>query len=308
LRRRNRILRPCLLPKIVSVPNYAQVNYCEAMPPVGKNIVTEGLGAFDEIDELGSGSFGTTFRVRRGDDEYAIKVIHSEGMPSYLWEREIGALSRVEHPNVVAFRDSGFFEVDDREYPFLTCEYIDGGSLKRNLDEGNRPPSGESLREMLTGLLVGVAEIQDLGIIHRDIKPANVGLREGDWGKPVLLDFGLAKVLDMSSHTVLGAHVGTTAYMAPEQLRGKPARRRSDLFAVAVTVYEAGTGRHPFLEPAVNTAQSLHDRIQQGAPQDPREQADIWPDDVAEVVLRLLSYAAHERLGITRALRDLEDD
>lgn len=276
------------------------------MPPVDENIVSEGLGAFDEIEELGSGSFGTTFRVRRGDDEYAIKVLHADGMPMYLWDREISALSRVEHPNVVAFRDSGFFEVGDREYPYLTCEYIDGGSVLRQLRDGHRPPNEDSLREMLTGLLVGVAEIHDLGIIHRDIKPANVGLRDGDWGKPVLLDFGLSKVLDMSSHTALGARVGTTAYMAPEQLRGKPARRRSDLFAVGATVYEAGTGCHPYMESTVNTVQSLHDRIRQGPPTDPRELTDVWPDDVAEVVLRLLSYTAHERLGITRALRDLE--
>jgi serine/threonine-protein kinase len=276
------------------------------MALVNENIVTEGLGAFDAIEELGSGSFGTTFRVVREDDEYAVKVLHADDMPSYLWDREIGALSRVEHPNVVALRDSGFFEVGDREYPYLTCEYISGGSVYRNLSDGKQPLDGDKLREMLTGLLVGVAEIQDLGIIHRDIKPANVGLRDGDWGKPVLLDFGLAKVLDMSSHTALGVRVGTTGYMAPEQLRGKPARRRSDLFAVGATVYEAGTGVHPFLGPTVDSVQSLHDRIRQGPPQDPRERAEIWPDDVAEVVLRLLSYAAHERLGIGRALQDLE--
>ncbi len=277
------------------------------MPAVDDNLVSEGLGAFDEIEELGKGSFGTTFRVRRGDDEYAIKVIHADGMPSFLWDREIGALSRVEHPNVVALRDSGFFKVDGQDYPYLTCEYIDGGSVERNLKAGRLPDDGDKLREMLTGLLVGVAEIQDLGIIHRDIKPANVALGDCDWGRPVLLDFGLAKVLDMSSHTAMGARIGTTTYMSPEELRGKPARRRSDLFSVGVTIYEAGTGVHPFMDPAVNTLQSLHDRIRQPTtPQDPRDLAEIWPDDVTDVVLRLLSYTAHERLGITQALRDLE--
>lgn len=277
------------------------------MPTVDDNLISEGLGAFDEIEELGKGSFGTTFRVRRGDDEYAVKVIHADEMPLFLWDREIGALSRVEHPNVVALRDSGFFEVDGHNYPYLTCEYIDGGSVERNLKTGRLPEDGDKLREMLTGLLVGVAEIQDLGIIHRDIKPANVALRDCDWGKPVLLDFGLAKVLDMSSHTVMGARIGTPTYMSPEEMRGKPARRRSDLFSLGVTVYEAGTGIHPFMDPAVNTLQSLHDRIRQPTtPQDPRDLAEIWPDDVTEVVLRLLSYTAHERLGITRALRDLE--
>lgn len=278
------------------------------MAAVDASVVTEGLGAFDEIEELGQGTFGTTFRVVRGDDEYAIKVIHLEGMPPYLWDREIRALKTAEHPNVVAFRASGFFALEGRDYPFLECEFIDGGSVRRNLDEGDQPSDGEKLRELLTGLLAGAAEIHDLGIIHRDIKPANVGLRGGDWGRPVLLDFGLAKVLDMSSHTAMGALVGTTAYMAPEQLRGRPARRRSDLFAIATTVYEAGTGRHPFRSAEVNTVQSLHDRIEAGSPDDPRELAEFWPEDVATVVLRLLSYPAHARLGISQALRDLEGE
>lgn len=278
------------------------------MPPIDAETLSEGLGAFDEIEELGRGSFGTTFRVRREDDEYAIKVIHADGMPPHLWEREIRALALAEHPNVVAFRDSGFFAVQGNDFPYLNCEYIDGGSARRNLDEGRPPEDGDTLRELLTGLLVGIAEIQDLGIIHRDVKPANVALRGGDWGRPVLLDFGLAKVLDMSTHTALGARVGTTPYMAPEQLRGDPARRRSDLFAVGVTVYEAGSGDHPFLQPEITTVQSLHDRIQDGPPIDPREKSDIWPDDVAVVVQRLLSYPAHARLGISQALRDLEGE
>jgi serine/threonine protein kinase len=274
--------------------------------PIDQQILTDGLGAFDEVEELGHGTFGTTFRVVRGDDEYAVKVIHLEGLPPYLWDREIRALQAAEHPNVVAFRTSGNFTVNHRDYPYLECEYIDGRSARDNLDAGSRPDTGDKLRELLTGLLAGVAEIHDLGIIHRDIKPANIALRGGDWGSPVLLDFGLAKVLDMSSHTALGQRVGTTAYMAPEQLRGRPARRRSDLFAVALVVYEAGTGRHPYLTPTTSTVQSLHDAIEAGPPTDPRELADFWPNEVADVVLRLLSYAAHARLGITQALRDLE--
>ncbi len=101
--------------------------------PLDPDVVTEGLGAFDEIEELGHGTFGTTFRVVRDDDVYAVKVIHLEGMPSYLWRREITALSAVDHPNVVGFRDADVFEVDGREYPFIECEFIDGGNIQQNL-------------------------------------------------------------------------------------------------------------------------------------------------------------------------------
>lgn len=276
-----------------------------ASMPIDAQLVSEGLGAFDELETLGNGTFGTTFKAVRGDDVYAIKVIHFPDMPEYLWRREVTSLRMVEHPNVVAFRDAGRFEVDGKEYPYLECEFIDGGSVRDNLEAGRRPGSADELRGLLTGLVSGVAEIHDLGIFHRDIKPENVALRGGDWGSPVLLDFGLAKVLDMSSHTHFGQLIGTKAYMAPEQLRGEPARKRSDLFAVALVVYEAGTGQHPFLTPDTATVQTLHDRMQADPPQDPRELVDDWPDDVAEVVLRLLLPEAHQRLGVSRALADL---
>jgi serine/threonine protein kinase len=267
-------------------------------------VISEGLGAFDELEFLGRGTYGTTYRALRGDREVALKVIHQVDMPAYLWDRELTSLRTVDHPNIVGFYEAGSFEAAGQNLHFVECEYVNGGSVERNVERG-RLCEGDDLRALLTGLLAGIAEIHDLGIIHRDIKPANVALRDRDWGSPVLLDFGLAKVLDMSTHTALGQMVGTTAYMAPEQLRGKRARTRSDLFAVGLVVYEAGTGEHPFLSQDVNTVQTLHDRIIAGPPTDPRDTHN-WPDDVADVVLRTLRGEPHERLGVGRALRDLE--
>jgi eukaryotic-like serine/threonine-protein kinase len=272
---------------------------------VTPEIVTRGLGAFDELEFLGRGTFGTTYRAVRDDREVALKVIHNLDMPAYLWEREVASLQQVEHPNVVGLHETGRFHADGHELLFLACEYISGGSVESWVARGETPEP-DSLRMFLSGMLAGISEIHDLGIIHRDIKPANVGLRDGDWGKPVLLDFGLAKVLGMSTHTGIGQMVGTTMYMAPEQLRGRPARVRSDLFAVGLVTYEAGTGSHPFVDGDVQTVQQLHDRIVAGPPADPRGSYD-WPDDVATVVLRILSAEPHERLSVARALRDLED-
>lgn len=76
-------------------------------PVLGPDVVTEGLGAFDELEFLGRGEFGETYRAVRGDDEYALKVIHRPDVPEHLWEREIAALERVDHPNVVGFRTAG---------------------------------------------------------------------------------------------------------------------------------------------------------------------------------------------------------
>ncbi|MGH2554839.1 MAG: serine/threonine protein kinase [Actinomycetota bacterium] len=275
-------------------------------PTIQPEFISERLGAFDEIEFLGKGSFGETFRVARGDDEFALKIITFPDMPAHLWEREIAALKRVEHPNVVAFRESGGLSANGYELPYLACEYVSGGDVAKKIAAGNRPISPQDVRAFLTGLLAGAGEIHDLGILHRDIKPANVALRDGQWGLPVLLDFGLARVLDMSSHTEYPAHIGTAAYMAPEQLRGSPARRRSDLYAVGAVVYEAGIGTHPYRTAETATIQSLHDRIKSGPPRDPREVSETFPDDVARVVMRLLSYWGHERLGISEAMKDLE--
>jgi serine/threonine protein kinase len=271
---------------------------------VTPELITEGLGAFDELEYLGEGTFGTTYRAVRGDAECALKVIHELDMASHLWSRELVSLEGVDHPNIVGFLGSGNFQSGDNILLYLECEFIDGGSAERNVADGHLA-TGDELRAMLSGLLAGIEEIHDLGIIHRDIKPANVALRRRDWGYPVLLDFGLAKVLSMSSHTALGQLVGTPRYMAPEQLRGRPARTRSDLFAVGLVTYEAGTGQHPFVTPGTDTIQGLYDRMAEGPPTDPRELGD-WPDDVADVVQRILSLEPHERLGVPRALRDLE--
>jgi serine/threonine protein kinase len=270
---------------------------------VTADLISEGLGAFDELEFLGRGTFGTTFRALRGESETAIKVIHLLDTPAYLWDRELTSLASVDHPNVVGLIGSGSFKATGRDLSFLECEYISGGSVEAQIVAGRRP-QGDELRVLLSGLLAGIAEIHDLGIIHRDIKPANVALRDREWGAPVLLDFGVAKVLDMTSHTAVGQMVGTAPYMAPEQLRGRPARTRSDLFAVGLVVYEAGTGHHPFRSPDVQTVQSLYDRITSAPPEDPQSSSE-WPDDVAEVVLRILSAEPHERLSVARALKDL---
>lgn len=276
-----------------------------AVPTFSDDQIAQGFGAYDDIEFLGSGSFGETYRIRRGDDEFALKVLRSPGRPDYLWDREIEALRRVDHPNVVGFLASGVISIEGEDHGYLTCEYVSGGDVASRIISSDLPEPSQ-VRELLTGLLAGVSEIHDLGILHRDVKPANVALDDGEWGRPVLLDFGLARVLDMSTHTAYPTMIGTPAYMAPEQLRGQPARRRSDLFSVATVVYEAGTGTHPFRSSSVATVQSLHDRIKAGPPENPRSLRDDFPEDLDAVLIRLLSYWGHERLGISEALHDLE--
>jgi eukaryotic-like serine/threonine-protein kinase len=274
-------------------------------PVLGRALIESGLGKFDQLEFLGRGTYGETYKATRQGETYALKVIHVPNLPEYYWQREVAALKAAKHPNIVAFRTSGSFQVAGETHLYLECEFVAGGSAGARIEQGLRPTTPEQLRAFAVGLLRGVSEIQELAILHRDIKPDNVALRDAGWSQPVLLDFGLARVLEMSSHTEYPMFIGTPNYMAPEQLRGLPARRRSDLFAVGAVVYHVGTGRHPFLVPTMTTKEQLLARMATGPAPDPRPLSKAFDAALGTVVLRLLSFHAHDRLSVTRALEEL---
>ena len=272
---------------------------------ISHDLVRSALGPFDDFQFLGSGTFGQTYRVRRGSDEFALKIIHFSGLAAYMLDREVEALRRLQHPNVMGLRSHGVVVLDGEDRPYLVCEYVNGPSVHKAGESGSKPSIAADLRTFLAGLLSAARELSLNGIIHRDIKPENIVLRGSSWREPVLLDFGVAKVVDMTSHTGLPAWRGTWPFMAPEQLRGKRASFRSDLFAIATVVYLAGTGSPPYHTSAMRDGQELLHRILNGPPTDPRRVSSLFDDDVAEVLLRLLSPESHQRLDVDRALSDL---
>jgi len=212
-------------------------------------------------------------------------------MPQSLWEREVTALQRVDHPNIMRFYRAGHLELDGRTCPYMECEYIPGGDVGRRITTGALPASREELRALLTGLLWGVKELHDLGVLHRDVRPPNVVPRGGDWGHPVLLDFGVAQ----------------TACISPAQQRLSLASRRQDLRDVAALIYEVGTGipvRSPDGRPGGGRWQ---DGLRRKVPRDPRDCSELFDDDVALLVHRLLA-GKERRLGADEALRRLGVD
>jgi serine/threonine protein kinase len=267
--------------------------------------VQQALGPFDDFQFLGSGTFGQTYRVKRGMDVFALKVIHISGLAPYMLDREVEALRRLTHPNVMGFRSFGYVDIDGESRPYLECEYIDGPNVFEQLQNGDMPQTPAELHAFLSALLSAARELSHNGIVHRDVKPQNIALQGGSWLQPVLLDFGVAKVVDMTSHTRLPAWRGTWQFMAPEQLRGRRASYRSDLFAIATVAYLAGTGAAPYHSPAMRDPQELLKRILRRPPADPRSRSRLFDDAVAQVVLRLLSPESHQRLDVDRALADL---
>jgi serine/threonine protein kinase len=200
---------------------------------------------------IGEGGFGQVWRAHReGTDELvAIKILHFELVSSHdaltRFQREIAAIERLRHPNVVRAHEHGTL-ADGR--PFLVMEYLEGSSLREVIrDRGAIPP--EEALSLLGPICDALAFAHVAGLVHRDIKASNVVLaRDVTGNRPVLLDFGLVKLIDdtgpglTSSRTMLG----TPTAMAPEQMRGEPVDARTDVYALGLLAYHMLTGQPAF--------------------------------------------------------------
>lgn len=248
---------------------------------------------------LGGGAFGDTWRV----DDRAVKIICVDGYPPERVAREVAGLARVTSPNVVRLLEAGQVSLGGRPRPALSFEFVDGGDLQDRVDAGDLP-TPEQAQGLLRGLLVGVRDLHAAdGTVHRDIKPPNVALRDGAWEQPVLLDLGLARSATEPTVTLYPSLVGTTAYMAPEQLMQKRARKAADLFAVGVTVRALLCGRHPFYDQGVDyTYDQALRKIQAG----PAPLPGGLPDPVVMVLDLLVKHPEHERGSATSNLRRLD--
>ena len=195
--------------------------------------------------ELGQGGMGAVLLAsdNRLGRKVAIKRIRGEAASNRMavnrFLTEAKAIAALNHPNIVQIYDYG----RAKDGPFLTMEYVDGGSLLDRCRDGAMPL--EQVIDMVCHVCDGLAKAHDLGIIHRDIKPANVLLTKD--GIPKLTDFGLAKAAAGDhGQTMTGAVLGTPDFMPPEQRKDSSlVDHRSDLWSLAATVYQMATGRSP---------------------------------------------------------------
>jgi len=209
------------------------------------------IGRYEIESLIGKGAMGVVFLARDPNlgRQVALKTIEfpegiSEEMAQEFSERllrEAHAAAALSHPNIVTVHDVGLDPV--RHFPYIVMEYVPGSSLKDLLDGQHRLAPELALRfgDSLADALVAAHKA---GIIHRDIKPANILVRNTD-GVVKITDFGVAR-LAASELTRTGAVVGSPAYMSPEQIRGAAVDARSDLFSLAVVLYEALTSKRPF--------------------------------------------------------------
>ncbi len=206
---------------------------------------------------LGQGGMSTVYKatdpnLRRA---VAVKIIHSHLSvdPEFVrrFEQEAAAVAQLRHPNIIQVYD---FDHEGDVY-YMVLEYVPGQTLQVKLKAlnaaGQKLPPAETIQIMAT-ISDAVAYAHQRGMIHRDLKPANVMLNPA--GQPILMDFGVAKMLGGTHHTATGDVIGTVSYMAPEQARGEHPDERADIYALGVMLFEMTTGQRPF---EADTAVSL---------------------------------------------------
>jgi serine/threonine-protein kinase len=194
---------------------------------------------------LGAGASGRVFLATDevAGKSVAIKMFFAAGARGGAayerFVREARLASTLRHPSLVEVYDVSV------ERGFLVMEYLTGGSLAQRLAAGDRLAAVQ-VRRMALDIIAGLEAAHHRGVVHRDVKPANVFFDARGTAK--LGDFGVAHLVDLGQ-TQTGGLIGTLAYMSPEQITGAPISIAADLYALGVTLFEAATGRLPFLGP-----------------------------------------------------------
>jgi serine/threonine-protein kinase len=263
------------------------------------------LGRYRIKGVLGKGAMGLVYDGLDPtlDRRVAIKTILTGALDeatarhySMRFKREVRAVARLNHPNIVQVYDYG----TEGDLAYIVMEYIQGRELKDYLDA----KEGFDLRttfRMMIELLDALEFAHEAGVIHRDIKPANVMIDSGNHVK--LTDFGVARVTDpegeQAEATRAGAMVGTPSHMSPEQIQGQTIDRRTDIFSAGIVFYQFLTGQKPF----EGNGWALAKKIVQDDPVWPSSLVQI-PPEIDRVVARALAKQLEHRYQSARSFAD----
>jgi serine/threonine protein kinase len=254
---------------------------------------------------LGAGATAAVWRARDLDlgRVVAVKVLRAGVEPELAnrFEREATILGRLDHPNLVRVLASGH----DDEQPYLVMDFVDGVNLRERLGAGPLPV--DDAVALAADVAAGLATAHRAGVVHRDVKPGNVVC--GHDGVPRLVDFGIARVDDLTAMTQADSVLGTARYLSPEQARGEVPTAASDVYALGCVLYELLTGAPPF---DGDSGVAIAYRHVNDPPAAPSEQRPEVPAAVDAVVLRCLAKDPRDRYPtgaeLQQALRQLGVD
>jgi eukaryotic-like serine/threonine-protein kinase len=235
---------------------------------------------------LGQGGMGRVYKAydKTLDRTIALKVVRQGVMADNealnRFKQELLLASKISHTNILRIHDMG--EVGDVK--FITMAYVEGPDLHHILQETPKLPF-DRVVNFATQLAAALAAAQAENVIHRDLKPQNILVAKDD--HLYVSDFGLARSFEESAvqMTRTGAFMGTPRYMSPEQVEGKPADLRSDLYAYGLILYEMVTGDVPFT--GESTLKVMYQRIQE-KPKSPKTLNPDLPNWFVQVIMRCL--------------------
>jgi serine/threonine protein kinase len=283
----------------------------------------ETVGAYRLVRSIGSGTFGEVFLAEQAEPvvrQVAVKVLHA-GMNSAEVVRRFRAeqqsLARMDHPNIAKVYDAG---VTERGLPYFVMQYVPGEPITEYCDR-RRLSIDERLR-LFRRVCEAVEHAHIKSVVHRDLKPSNVLVTstEGGGPEPMVIDFGVAKVIAEGEHTETahrteaGLAVGTWAYMSPEQAAGDPdVDTRSDVYSLGVMLYELLCGAKPFEGETLRNAAEAELRRMIREDEPPRPSDRLRSDGTApssaaarKTGVSELSPPAALGAGVDPAVRDAE--
>ena len=247
------------------------------------------------VAELTPSEQKAAFHVRKGASEYCLKIIS----PNYAMDRlqrEVLAMQNINHPNVVRLLEYEFSARGGTPRHYLIEEFVAGSDLSAYLLPGDKW-TVERIVNLFGPLCDGLEQIRLSNIVHRDLKPSNIRVRQD--GLPVIIDFGLARHLDMASltNTRDGAQLGTPRYFAPEQFTGtkRDIDHRTDLYALGVLMYEAAVGCHPSLTPHMTTMDELSHSVCNSYGYAANREFGLLPEQLRSLIRRLLAKERSRR-------------
>ena len=270
--------------------------------PGPSSVVGRMIGRYRVLERVAGGGMGVVYKAadERLGRTIALKFLHPRlGADDSAAERfrlEARAIAALEHPNVCTVHEIG--ETDDGQL-YLVMPLYDGETLQRRIARGPLPV--DEAVTVAVQIARGLAKAHDRGIVHRDIKPSNVLVTSDGVAK--ILDFGIAKLADVTITGTTGGPLGTVAYMSPEQARSAHVDQRTDLWSLGVVLYEMLAGEPPFVG---GGAAAVMASIQHAEPAPlATHQVEVSPR-LERVVARSLAKSPDDRYQTARELeRDL---
>ncbi len=263
--------------------------YLAAAPELARGTIF--AGRYEIIEELGRGGMGTIYRVfdKEIGEDVAIKILNPEVAADRKtierFRNELKLARRIGHKNV-----SRMFDLNEAagRY-FISMEYVAGENLA-SMIKMTRQLSIAAAVNIARQTSEGLAEAHRLGIIHRDLKPGNIMIDRD--GTARIMDFGISRSLETRGLTQAGSVIGTVEYMAPEQIEGREADPRSDIYSLGIILYEMVTGQLPFQGDSILSVALKH-RTEE--PPDPRLLSSQCPEALSRLILRCLEKEKDKR-------------